>query len=182
MNSESDDNLVEQCKNGKREAFNMLVRRYQERVYWTIRRIVGDRDDALDITQDVFVKAYENIRDFRGDAHFFTWMYRIAMNLAINHVRKRKVRAAFSLDSIEEAGDHDDREPDRLMERSEMRDIITAAIETLPAKQKAVFVLRYYQELSYEEIAGIMNRTVGGLKANYFHAVRKIQEYVNHAL
>lgn len=182
MNHESDDNLVEQCKNGTREAFNVLVRRYQERVYWTVRKIVGDYDEALDITQDVFIKAYESIRDFRGDAHFFTWMYRIAMNMAINHIRKRKVRAFLSLDSIEEAGNRNEREPDRLMEQSEMRDIITAAIETLPAKQKAVFVLRYYQELSYEEIAGILNRSVGGMKANYFHALRKIQEYVNHAL
>jgi RNA polymerase sigma-70 factor (ECF subfamily) len=178
----SDDQLIEQCKQGVREAFNELVRRYQERIYWTIRRFVGDSDDAYDIAQEVFVKAYQGIGEFRGDAQVFTWLYRIAANLSINHVRKRKIRSFLGLDMLDSLQGDPESRPDHVLERNEMKSIIDEAVQTLPEKQKAVFILRYYQELSYEEIAGILDRSVGGLKANYFHAVRKIEEYVKHAM
>ena len=182
MNNVSDEELIRQCKDGVREAFNELVRRYQERIYWTVKRFVGDPDDARDISQEVFIKAYHGISTFRGDAKLFTWLYAIASNLCINHVRKQKLRAFFNLDQLADIHADAQERPDRLLEKNEMRHVIEAAIETLPAKQKAVFLLRYYQDLPYEEIAVILKRTVGGLKANYFHAVRKIEQYVKQAM
>jgi RNA polymerase sigma-70 factor, ECF subfamily len=182
MKQSTDDDILQQCQQGNREAFNILVRVHQERIYWTIRRLVGDADEAYDIAQEVFIKAWHGIGDFRGDAQVFTWLYRIAVNLSINHVRKRKIRSFVGLDAIEILPEDRTLEPDRSVESDEMKAIIDKAVQTLPEKQKAVFILRYYQELSYEEIAGIMHRTVGGLKANYFHAVRKIEEYVKHAV
>jgi RNA polymerase sigma factor (sigma-70 family) len=178
----SDDTLLEYCRQGHREAFNELVKRYQHRIYWTIRRFVADSDDAYDIAQDVFIKAFQGIREFRGDSQVFTWLYRIAANLSINHVRKRNLRSFLSLDILGETLGDPDSAPDHLVERNETTSTIERAVQTLPEKQKAVFVLRYYQDLSYEEIAEILHRSVGGLKANYFHAVRKIEEYVKHAL
>jgi RNA polymerase sigma factor (sigma-70 family) len=182
MKELSDEDLLNEARHGSREAFNELVRRNQERVYWTIRRFVGDADDAKDLAQDVFVKAYHGMADFRGDSQVFTWLYRIALNLSINHIRKRKLRSFVDLDTIIDSHGSDEFAPDRAVEASEVKTVIANAIETLPRKQKAVFVLRYYEQLSYEEIAGILNRSVGGLKANYFHAVRKIEEYVKNAM
>ncbi len=178
MSERTDAKLVLECKQGNRLAFNQLVLRNQDRVYWTVRRIVADHDDALDITQDVFVRAYKNIMSFRGDSQFSTWLFSIATNLSINLLRKKKLRSFFSLDDVAESVPSDDDEPSEELEKRELKSLIEKAITTLPEKQRIVFVLRYYQETPYEEISKILNTSVGGLKANYYHAVRKIEEYI----
>ena len=181
MTDRSDLELVRLFQNGDESAFNQLVLRYQERIYWVARRFVNDHEAADDVTQDVFVKAYESLRDFRAESSFYTWLYRIAVNIALNALRRRKVKEFFRIDELFEIEDPGTQAPDEAVERDEDRALIEQAIALLPNKQRSVFLLRFYEEMPYEEIAKILKTSVGGLKANYFHAVRKIQEYVRRA-
>lgn len=180
MNPSDELTLIQNFKNGDEQAFNQLVLRYQEKVYWIVRRMIPDHDDADDVTQNVFIKAYHSLRSFKGDSSFYTWIYRIAINLSLNEIRRKKLRKTFSLD--EEVMQVQSRElsPFEQIESDERRKLIREAIETLPEKQKKVFVLRYHEELPYEEISKILHTSVGGLKANYFHAVKKIGEYLKN--
>jgi RNA polymerase sigma-70 factor (ECF subfamily) len=172
----TDLELVDQVRNGRREAYTELMRRHQKRIYWFARRIVGSHEDADEVTQETFVKAFTSLGDFRGDASFFTWLYRIALNFSLNTVRKRQMvnylRESELLGRLLPSGD----DPHRALEEKETASRLRRAVAQLPEKQRAVFVLRYYEELSYEEISTILKTSVGGLKANYFHALRKVQE------
>jgi RNA polymerase sigma-70 factor, ECF subfamily len=176
----TDLELVEEVRNGRREAYTELMRRHQERVYWFVRKIVGTHEDADDVTQETFVKAYLNLGDFRGDSSFFTWIYRIALNGALNAVRKRQVIAYVRENDLIGRLFPSGEDPHRDLERKETETHLRRAVAGLPEKQRAVFVLRYYEELSYEEISAILKTSVGGLKANYFHALRKIREALQH--
>ncbi|HVZ39488.1 MAG TPA: sigma-70 family RNA polymerase sigma factor [Candidatus Kapabacteria bacterium] len=161
--------------------FNEMVRRYHSRIYWAARRMVKSHEDADDIAQDVFVRAYSALPNFRGDSGIYTWLYRIAINLSINHLRKQKVRRLLDItDYIPFLGK--DADQDKGMIHDENVSLIEKAIETLPEKQRAVFIMRYYDEMPYEQISAILGTTVGGLKANFHHAVRKVAAYVkaNH--
>ncbi|MDE3058548.1 MAG: sigma-70 family RNA polymerase sigma factor [Bacteroidota bacterium] len=182
MDERSDLELIKEFKEGKEQAFNQLVLRYQERIYWVVRRLISDHDQADDIVQDVFVKAYHALKSFKGDSSFYTWVYRIAVNLSLNEIRRRKVHRTFSIDESDFQYESDEAHPLEKLEKEERAQLIKKAIECLPEKQKKVFVLRYYEELPYEEIAKILKTSVGGLKANYFHAVRKIGAYLKHEM
>lgn len=181
MSDRSDLELIQLFQNGQEHAFNELVLRYQEKVYWVARRFVNDHDNADDVVQEVFTKAYEALRGFRGEATLYTWLYRITVNVALNFVRRQRVKDFFRIDELFEVEGDAAENPDAILEQKEQRTLIEQAIERLPEKQKAVFILRYYDELPYEEIAKILKTSVGGLKANYFHAVKKIGEYLNRA-
>jgi RNA polymerase sigma-70 factor (ECF subfamily) len=182
METPSDIELVQEVRNGRRQAFTALMKRYQERVYWVARRIVGSHDDADDIVQETFVKAYLALGEFRGDSSFFTWIYRIAVNLSLNALRKRQVlnylHESELLSRILPSPD----DPGKDLESSEIESALQQAVATLPEKQKAVFVMRYYDEMTYEEIGRVLKTSVGGLKANYFHALRKVREYMRHEI
>jgi len=177
----TDLELVDRFRNGEESAFNELALRYKERIYWTARRFVNDHQDADDIVQEVLWKAYEGLRNFRSDSGVFTWLYRIAVNTSLNAVRKKRVREFLHFDELFESDSPESERPDEALEKEEERSLIDQAVQRLPEKQKAVFVLRHYEQLSYEEIAAILKTSVGGLKANYFHAVKKIEEYVKRA-
>lgn len=174
----TDLELVQQVRNGKREAFTELMRRYQQRVYWVARRIVGSHDDADDVAQETFVKAYLGLGDFRGDSSFFTWLYRIAVNLSLNVVRKQQLisylRDSPIISSFLPASEN----PYKDAELKDLESRLHQAVAKLPEKQRAVFVMRYFDEMSYEEISEVLKTSVGGLKANYFHALRKVQEFL----
>jgi RNA polymerase sigma-70 factor (ECF subfamily) len=180
MEQRSDLELVQEVRNGKRQAFTELMRRYQKRVYWTARRIVGGHEEADDIAQETFVKAFLALGDFRGDSSFFTWLYRIAVNLSLNAVRKQQlmgyVRQSEIVNWLLPSRDN----PDEQYLAKETASNVERAIAQLPEKQRAVFVMRYHEEMSYEEISKILHTSVGGLKANYFHALRKVQEFLKH--
>jgi RNA polymerase sigma-70 factor (ECF subfamily) len=180
MHQLSDHELVNEVRNGKRQAFTELMHRYQQRVYWTARRIVGSHAEADDVAQETFIKAYLALGDFRGDSSFFTWLYRIAVNMSLNVVRKQQVmgylRQSEILSRILPARET----PATELEFKETETLVQQAIEELPEKQRAVFVMRYFDEMSYEEISQVMKTSVGGLKANYFHALRKVQEYMKN--
>ncbi len=178
MQSSRDADILESCRRGDRSAFNLLVRKYQDRVYQVVQRIVSNPDDARDIAQEVFIKAFQKVSTFRGDAQVFTWLYRIAVNLSLNHLRKKRLYTIFRMTDDHHAVPDSDPTPARSLEQEELRILVRSAVNRLPEKQKAVFILRYYEELSYEEIAGILKTSLGGLKANYHHATKKIEAYV----
>lgn len=180
MESLSDLELVEEVRNGKRQAFTHLMRRYQERIYWTVRRIVGDHAEADDVTQEAFVKAFLALGDFRGDSAFYTWLYRIAVNLSLNAVRKRQVVEYLRESAIINRVFPREDDPHRQLELKELVSTIERAVATLPDKQKAVFVMRYFDAMTYEEIARVLKTSVGGLKANYFHALKKVQGFLKN--
>jgi RNA polymerase sigma-70 factor (ECF subfamily) len=178
----SDEELVALCRTSEKEpAFTALVVRYQQRIYFAARKMArGDHDEADEIAQETFVKAYQALDTFRGDAQLYTWLYRIMMNAAIQRSRKRNVREMVGMETIETYASGDST-PDERMISTETTRLLEEAIESLPPKQQRVFMMRFYDELPYEEIAKIVGTSVGGLKANYFHAVRKIGEYLKES-
>ncbi|MGC8653989.1 MAG: RNA polymerase sigma factor [Candidatus Kryptoniota bacterium] len=178
----SDREIVEQIRNGDERAFGELVNRYEKKVFFIVKRMLNDDDDALDASQEVFIKLHESLRRFRGDANIYTYIYRVATNVAISFLRKRKVRSVVRLDDVlNTVVSHDD-QPEKDSDRKELRELVADAVAALPAQQRQVFVLRFYEELSYEEISRILNRSLGALKANYFHAMKKIGEYLKDAM
>ncbi|MBI1807936.1 MAG: RNA polymerase sigma factor [Ignavibacteria bacterium] len=182
MAPKTDFELVETFREGDIAGFNELVRRYQEKVYWIARRVIATHEDADDIVQDVFVRVYEGLKDFRGDSNFYTWLYRIAMNLSLNALRKKRIRDLLPYDEAMEEVLPSDAQTDGPVHRAEYESVLQRAIDRLPAKQKKVFIMRYYDELPYGEMAKILKKSEGGLKANYFHALKKIQEYVRREM
>jgi RNA polymerase sigma-70 factor, ECF subfamily len=172
---QSDDlDLVRQFQSGVERAFNELVLRHRRGVYLTAVGLLGSNDDAEDLTQEVFIKAYQSLSTFRGDSAFYTWLYRITVNLCLNQLRKRKVRSFFGLEQVKASLPEADR-ADRDLELSELSARARKAISELPEKQRAVFILRHFRSLPHAEIARIMDRDEGTIKANYFQAVRKLR-------
>jgi RNA polymerase sigma-70 factor, ECF subfamily len=182
MEETSDLDLIEEVRNGNRQAFTELMRRYQQRVYWTARRIVGSHAEADDIAQETFIKAYLGLGEFRGESGFFTWLYRIAVNLSLNAVRRQQILGYLRQSELVERLFPAQQDPSQELEYQETESLLRQAIAQLPEKQKAVFILRYYDELPYEEISQILKTSVGGLKANYFHALKKVQEYLKNEI
>ncbi|MBI3195782.1 MAG: RNA polymerase sigma factor [Ignavibacteriae bacterium] len=174
MSQQTDAELIVEFKDGNVSGFNELVRRYQKKVYWIARRIVGSHEEADDVTQDVFIKVYEKLKDFRGDSEFYTWLYRITVNTSFSVVSKRKFKDLFQYHEVEDRVDIGE-EADKALLQKEYQSLLDVAIADLPTQQKAVFQLRYFDELPYQEIAKIMNRSEGAVKANYFFALNKIK-------
>lgn len=173
-----DSKIMEIYRNGfKEEAFRHIVKKYGERLYWHIRRFVYDHDETDDILQDVYLKIWKGLPDFRGESELYTWFYRIATNQAINAVKKLRLRCFITLDSIEHIFAKRI-ESNIQTGGDQIQTILHKAISTLPEKQKLVFCLRYFDELSYEAIAEITDTTVGALKASYHHAYNKIKLYI----
>jgi len=162
------------------ETFEKAVLDYRERIFLVILRYVKNREDAKDLTQETFVKAYRSRNRFRGDANIYTWLYRIAINLSLNHKTRGHV-SAFS--SIEDAPEivSDDSPADGVL-KEEMAARVNAAIMALPPRQRMVFTLRYYDDKSHSEIAILMGITEGASKANYHQAIRKLRNLLNEYL
>ena len=178
INSSSEDvDLIESFKNGNETAFNYIVMRYQKKVYWVIKRMVLEHDDTNDITQEVFIKLFKSLKEFRGDSSLFTYIYKIAVNYSLNHLKKNKnlILKFKPMDSDESNISSKDKNIDEKMIEEEHKLILLEAINGLPEQQRAVFNLRFYENLSYEEISKILGKSVGGMKANYFHAFKKIE-------
>lgn len=182
MNQLTDLELVQEVRNGKRQAYTELMRRYQQKVYWVARRIVGTHDDADDIAQETFIKAFLALGDFRGDASFFTWLYRIAVNLSLNAIRKKQLVQYLRQSDIVNRVYPAKEDPVAELEFKETESALERAIAGLPEKQRLVFIMRYHDELPYEQISEVLKTSVGGLKANYFHALKKVQEHVKNEI
>lgn len=161
--------LVRRFKKGDEGAFNELVRRYQERIYRLCHRMVRNADDAQDLTQDAFVKAYLSLGKFREKSTFYTWIYRIAVNLCINFSRRDRGPRRVAPEPV--SGN-----PETELTMRATKRAIDEAISRLPPRQRAVFVMRQYEGMSYEEISQVTRRSVGSLKANHHHAVFKLRD------
>jgi RNA polymerase sigma-70 factor, ECF subfamily len=182
MEPKTDLELIQEVRGGDRRAFTELMRRYQERVYWVSRRIVGSHEDADDVAQETFVKAYVGLGDFRGDSSFFTWLYRIAVNLSLNTIRKRQVVSYLEESPLLNRLLLSRDDPHERVVQRDLLSKLEKAVALLPDRQRSVFVLRYFEELPYEEIAKILKTSVGGLKANYFHAAKKVRQVLKHEI
>lgn len=156
------------------KAFKNLVDKYKERLYWHIRRIVLDHDDTDDVLQNTFIKVYRNIQSFNEDSAIYTWMYRIATNEALSFLQKRAKFYNASNDELQQKMMENLR-ADTYFDGDEIQMKLQQAIATLPDKQRLVFNMKYFEELKYEDMAAILDTSVGALKASYHHAVKKIE-------
>lgn len=174
-----DEEILQNFKVKGREnyAFNQLIKKYQEKIYWLIRRMVIDHEDSNDLTQDVFIKVWKNLGDFRSDAKLFTWIYRIAINETLNFLNKKKKRLLIPLVKVE-------RQLENKIDDSfqfngdELQIKLQKSMLKLPEKQRLVFQLRYYDEMPYEEMSKVLETSEGALKASYHHAAAKIEKYL----
>jgi RNA polymerase sigma factor (sigma-70 family) len=177
-----DSELLVQFRNPntREKAYTAIIKKYQEKLYWHIRRMLVDHDDTNDVLQNVFIRVWNGLDNFREDAQLYTWLYRIATNESLTFIEQQKKRASVSLDDVEgslsnkiKADKHFD--PNRLEWK------LQVAIQQLPEKQRVVFNLRYYDEMPYEEMSKVLETSEGALKASYHHAVKKIEDYIlNH--
>jgi RNA polymerase sigma-70 factor (ECF subfamily) len=161
---------------GDDKAFSELVNRYKERIFLVVLRIVRNREEAKDLAQEAFVKAYHSRQSFRAESGFYTWVYRIAVNLSLNYINRNRDRQAESIDDITPAAKGSFANAD--LENEELRLVIDEAIKRLPARQRIVFVLRHYEEKSHAEIGETLSITEGAVKANYHQAIQKLKEYL----
>jgi RNA polymerase sigma factor (sigma-70 family) len=159
--------------------FNLLVRKYQERIYWHIRKMVIDHDDADDLVQDTFLKVWKNIGSFRQDAQLYTWIYRIATNECLNFLRKKRSKFFLPINDVEHELSRKLESSDSI-DGSEIQIKLQKALLKLPDKQRLVFNMKYYDEMKYEEISEITNTSVGSLKASYHYAVKKIEDFLSN--
>ena len=159
-------------------AFQKLLREYQKPLYQIIRNIVIDHDDAHDVLQNTFIKVFQNITKFKGDSKLFSWVYRIATNEAITFINNKAKRSKLTSAELQSKL-VDNLQSDVYFEGDEIQLKLQKALVLLPEKQQLVFKMKYFEELKYEEISEILGTSVGALKASYFHAVKKIEEYLN---
>ncbi len=161
----------------REQAYTSIVKKYQEKLYWHIRRLVVDHDDANDVMQNVFIKVWKGLENFREDAQLYTWLYRIASNESITFLEQQKRRASVSFDDVS-GGLSDKLAADKDFDPNKLEWKLQLAIQQLPEKQRIVFNLRYYDEMPYEEMSKVLETSEGALKASYHHAVKKIEDYI----
>lgn len=163
----------------KASFFSETVRTYQERLYWHIRKMVLAHDDANDVLQNTFLKAWKGLDNFRGDSQISTWLYRIATNETLSFISQKKMRMTNSLEDIEE-GMLQNMQSDPYFDGDEAQLKLQKAILTLPEKQRLIFNMRFYEEMPYEEMSNILDTSVGALKASYHHASRKVEDFLKN--
>jgi RNA polymerase sigma-70 factor (ECF subfamily) len=177
MNVKTDDyELIQDFLSGNEQSFNILARKYQERIYWHARRMLGDHDDAHDIVQQVLLVMHSKLNTFNFSSALYTWIYKITATRSLNLLKKNKLKRIFTLSSDENLNKIG---YENIVEGIESRERFLKMenhLNSLPIKQRQVFVMRNYDDLSYEEISNITGKSIGTLKANYFHAFRKLKE------
>ena len=176
----SDDRaLIQAFLAGHRDAFDVIVERHRKQVYQLCYRFLGNHEDAADLTQDVFVRAFKGLHRFKGDSALGTWLYRVGVNACLNRVALKRPK----LEALEPDEHVDQRHPDahELVARGERAVVVRRAIAQLPPKQRATLVLRIYQEMSHEEIANVLGSSVGAVKANFFHALGNLKRLLQQA-
>lgn len=171
--------LITELQNSKTKeiAFRKLITTYKERLYWHIRKIVVSHDDADDVLQNTFIKIFKNIDRFNNKSKLYSWMYRIATNESITFINKRAKERNIDIAEYNQSV-ASTLQSDVLFDGDEIQLILQQAIATLPEKQKLVFNMKYFDEMKYNEISQILETSVGALKSSYFHAVKKIENYI----
>lgn len=165
----------------RNEGFNLLIRKYQQKIYWHVRRLVLDHEDADDIVQDVFIKVWKGLHNFRSDSQLYTWLYRIATNECITFLNRKKLHNNISLDHNAAADLLENLQEDSYFDGDKAQMKLQKALLTLPEKQRLVFNMKYFDDLKYEEISEILGTSVGALKASFHIAVKKIEQFLTNS-
>jgi RNA polymerase sigma-70 factor (ECF subfamily) len=182
MNQPDDKDILDlfHSNDGREKAFNMLIRKYQEKLYWHVRRMVVDHEDANDVIQNIFIKVWKGLDKFREDSQLYTWLYRIATNESLTFLEQKKKKTAVSFDH-NGLDLSDNIKADQYFDSKKLEWKLQLAIQKLPEKQRIVFNLRYYDEMPYEMMSKVLETSEGALKASYHHAVKKIEDFIlNH--
>ena len=161
----------------KERSFTLIVKKYQEKLYWHIRRLVVTHEDANDVLQNMFIKVWKALENFREDSQLYTWLYRIATNECLTFLEQQKKRTSLSLSDVE-SGLSNRLKADEHFDANKLEWKLQVAIQQLPEKQRVVFNLRYYDEMPYEKMSKVLETSEGALKASYHHAVKKIENYI----
>jgi len=171
--------LVEELQNiqTKEKAFRILIKEYKERLYWHIRKIVISHNDTDDVLQNTFIKVFKGIDNFKQDSKLYSWMYRIATNESITFINKRARERNIDITEMKQEL-VSNLQSDRWFSGNDIELILQEAVATLPEKQQLVFNMKYFDHMKYQEISDILDTSVGGLKASYFHAVKKIELFI----
>ena len=178
----SDSELLMQFRDPvtKEKAYTTLIRRYQEKLYWHIRRMVIEHEDANDVLQNVLIRVWNGLENFREDSQLYTWLYRVATNECLTYLEQQKKRSSVSFNEME-SGLSNKIKADKHFDPNRLEWKLQLAIQQLPEKQRIVFSLRYYDEMPYEQMSKVLETSEGALKASYHHAVKKIEDYIrNH--
>ncbi len=170
-----DFELIEKFLKGDESAFNLLVKRHQEKIYMLARRMLGNHLDADEVVQEVLMVIYKKLNTFKFESSFSTWLYRITMTRSLNFIKRRSLKNTFSIFELRK-NKSDESDPLDLVEGKEQFDLIEKLLKKLPPKQREIFILKNFEEMKYEEISEITGKSVGALKANYFHSVNKLKE------
>ena len=174
---QDDKELLQQFKDPatKEKAFTAIIKKYQEKLYWHIRRMVVDHEDANDVLQNMFIKVWKSLDNFREDSQLYTWLYRIATNESLTFIEQAKKRSTVSISGDEENYLANKLHADKNFDGKKSEWKLQLAIQQLPEKQRAVFNLRYFNEMPYEEMSKVLETSEGALKASYHHAVKKLK-------
>ena len=177
----SDSELLVEFRNPvtKEKAFTSIIKKYQEKLYWHLRRMVVDHDDANDVLQNVMIRVWNGLENFREDSQLYTWLYRVATNECLTFLEQQKKRTAVSLSDVE-SGLENKIKADQNFDGNKLEWKLQLGIQQLPEKQRIVFQLRYYDEMPYEEMSRVLETSEGALKASYHHAVKKIEEFLKN--
>ena len=178
--STEDEDIISRLHNPNeyKEAFTEIIKRYSEPLYWQIRKMGINHDDTNDLLQNTFLKAWNNIEYFRGDAKLSTWLYKIAINESITFINKERQRQNISIDE-DDSFLLNALESDEWFDGDELQKELQRAVATLPEKQRLIFNMKYFDDMKYEQMSEILGTSVGALKASYHHAVKKIEHFFN---
>lgn len=161
----------------KEQAFTSIIKKYQEKLYWHVRRMVVDHEDANDVLQNMFIKVWKGLENFREDSQLYTWLYRIATNESLTFLTQQKKRSSVSLSDLDN-GLSNKLRSDTNFDANKLEWKLQLGIQQLPEKQRLVFNLRYYDEMPYEEMSRVLETSEGALKASYHHAAKKIEQFI----
>jgi RNA polymerase sigma-70 factor (ECF subfamily) len=176
MDAAEEHELVRQFLRGEQWAFDRLMNLYQKKVYRIVFGMLGDHDEAADVTQEAFIRAFRSLKNFKFESSFGTWLHRIAINYSISHIRRRKIREHLNLSEVSHRLSSPLGRPGRDLALKNLGAEIEEAIASLPPKQRAIFVMHYQEELPHKEIARIMGRSEGAIKSSYCQAVKKLRK------
>jgi RNA polymerase sigma-70 factor, ECF subfamily len=176
---DNDFDLIKKFLNGDESAFNAIVKKYQKKIYWHARQMLGSHLDADEVTQEVLIVIYNKLKNFNFNSSLYTWIYKIVSTRSLNQIRKKQVKRFFSIDEHEDFDLKDSKDIIEDISNREKISKVKKVLQKIPPKQREIFIMRNFDDLSYEEISKITGKSVGGLKANYFHALKKVLELTN---
>lgn len=176
---DNDFDLIKRFLSGEEVAFNLIVKRYQKKIYWHARQMMGNHLDADEVTQEVLIVIFNKLKNFNFNSSLYTWIYKIVTTRSLNQIRKKQIKRFFSIDDKDGDELQDKHDIVEELDSKEKLEKVKKVLQKIPPKQRQIFIMRNFENLSYEEISEITCKSVGGLKANYFHALKKVLELTN---